>query len=461
MSGVNAKDKQLYDLLGVKPDADETAIKKAYRKMALKWHPDKWANASEKEKKIAEEKIKELNEAHEILSDPQKKEIYDHYGYDAAKGNGHAGHGHGHHMNEEMMQNIFEQMGGGGGFPFNPFGNQGKKEKEITMTNVFTDVRMTFEQVYTGTEVEFEVTRYLLKKNKQPKKQDLVCTVCKGKGVSIRLVQMGPGIMSQAQEKCTKCSDGMIFPDDFFEKKLQKFKQPIKKGIASGETIIVNDMGHSVPDCFKDKFPGQKHSNLVIRVLTETHCSVNNYNYFRNVDNQPANLKVDLTIEPHEAICGAYKSIPFVDGNQIIIQIPPGLAFKAVNNGKHIVVVPGKGLPFYKQKNSFGELFVEVNISNKHPLDKSKLDEIWKIYTGTSMLEHNEMITKNHEKEIADGLFVDQYVESNHFKTFQRSARESAKQNSNKRQQGSGMFDDEDEDENGFHHQHQAGCAQQ
>ncbi len=456
------KDKKLYDLLGVKPDADEATIRKAYRKMALKWHPDKWGNGTDKEKKTAEEKIKQYNEAQEILTDPQKREIYDNYGYDAAKDDdGH--HGHGHHMNEEMMQKMFEEMGGMGsmggmgGFPF--MGN--RKEKEPSMANINTDVKLTFKQVYTGADIDFEVTRYILKKNKQPKKQDLICPECKGKGVSIRLVQMGPGLMTQSQQKCTKCVEGIIFPDEFFDKKPQKFKQGIKKGIANGEFVTVNDMGHSVPDCFKDQFPGQKHSNLIVRVFSESHCNIDDYVYIRGINGQPANLKLDITIEPHESLCGTYKSIPYVDGSNILINIPAGLTFKKANNGKHVIIVPNKGMPFYKQKNSFGELFVEVNVVEKQSLEKSKLEAIWKIYTGTDMNEWKTEITKTRENEIVDGMFLDKYAESEHYKKFQQKEEEFSKQQSsnNKKRNGNrAEYDDSDDDD---HRGNPAGCAQQ
>src|SRR4051794_31109881 len=72
--------KKYYDILGVSEDASETEIKKAYRKLALKWHPDRWVGKPESEKKVAEEKFKEINEAHGVLSDPKKRQNYDRYG---------------------------------------------------------------------------------------------------------------------------------------------------------------------------------------------------------------------------------------------------------------------------------------------------------------------------------------------------------------------------------------------
>ena len=98
-----------YEVLGVPKDASESDIKKAYRKAAMKYHPDKFANSSEAEKKDAEDKFKEINEAYEILSDPQKKAAYDQYGHDAFEAGGPGGAG---------GFGGFGQGGGFGGFDF-------------------------------------------------------------------------------------------------------------------------------------------------------------------------------------------------------------------------------------------------------------------------------------------------------------------------------------------------------
>lgn len=103
--------KNYYEILGVNRDADENEIKKQYRKLCLKWHPDKHVGESEELKKEAEEKFKEINEAYTILSDPEKKKMYDTYG--TVDMNAMGGNGFGPDIDE-----ILKNMGG-----FNPFSN--------------------------------------------------------------------------------------------------------------------------------------------------------------------------------------------------------------------------------------------------------------------------------------------------------------------------------------------------
>ena len=102
-----------YEVLGLSKNASESEIKKAYRKAAMKYHPDKFSNSSEAEKKEAEEKFKEINEAYEILSDSQKKATYDQYGHAAFENGGHGGFG------------GFGGFGGRGGFSGGGFSGGG------------------------------------------------------------------------------------------------------------------------------------------------------------------------------------------------------------------------------------------------------------------------------------------------------------------------------------------------
>ena len=97
--------KSYYDILEINNNASDAEIKKAFKKLSIKWHPDKWANKSEKEKKEAEEKFKDINEAYQVLSDPQKKSNYDRFGStDGPQGFGGGGF------------NPFDIFGGFGGF---------------------------------------------------------------------------------------------------------------------------------------------------------------------------------------------------------------------------------------------------------------------------------------------------------------------------------------------------------
>ena len=150
-----------YEVLGVPKDASESDIKKAYRKAAMKYHPDKFANSSEAEKKDAEEKFKEINEAYEILSDPQKKAAYDQYGHAAFEPGGPGGAG---------GFGGFGQGGGFGGFDFGDvdlgdifgdfFGGGRSRRSQEPKVNEGADLRynltLTLEEVAFGVEKEIK-----------------------------------------------------------------------------------------------------------------------------------------------------------------------------------------------------------------------------------------------------------------------------------------------------------------
>ncbi len=435
-------DTKFYDVLGVPSDASKDVIKKAFNKLALKWHPDKWANGSVEDKKLADEKFKEFSEAYEILSDPEKRQTYDKYGEDAVKGNGNP------QMNEDMIRKMMEEMGGMGGFPFMP-GQGGRREKEIRMPNIKRKINVNFKDIYSGTVIEFEVTRYNLKNNKQPTKQEMSCSGCKGKGTKIVHQMIGPGMVQQSEQKCNQCSgEGLIFSENFFEKKTQKFKKAIPKGCINGQQIVIEDKGHEIPSCFKDQFPDQERTDIVLTVIEEQSYKIQNNVYQRGANGSPFNLRLDITIEPHEAICGSYKEIIFINDERFCVKIPPGIAF---TKGDKIIIVPNMGMPFYKQKNSVGDLFVVVNVKEKFNLNQQKLEKIWKIITDNDMKTDNDLILKNTKNDFIEAMTIETYKNSENFKNNQKKQKDFERH----------MADETEDDDTHHHHEGANGCAQQ
>ena len=148
--------KDFYEILGITKSADAGEIKKAYRKKAIEFHPDKNPGNAE-----AEEKFKAAAEAYEVLSDPQKKAKYDQYGHQAFDGGGGYGGGHGG-MN---MDDIFSQFGdifgsafGGGGGGFSGFGGGGGGQRRVKGSNLRIKVKLTLEEIANG--VDKKVKRY-------------------------------------------------------------------------------------------------------------------------------------------------------------------------------------------------------------------------------------------------------------------------------------------------------------
>lgn len=411
-------DTTLYDRLGVKPDADVDDIKKAFRKLALKHHPDKWANATDKEKKEAEETFKKLTEASAILSDPDKRKKYDRYGMDALKEGGFG-------ATDEDIQAMFEKMGG---FPFDDimggiFGNgmggmrgmhgmgRGKRqEPKMPVSTKIIEVNM--KDIYTGSPVEIEIERYDLKKNEKPKSEELVCDDCKGEGTKVQLTQLRPGMFTQSNQTCNKCKGEGIFIDKFFERKTHKMTYNIPKGVMGRQkNIIIEDEGHEIPECFKKSYPDKKRTDVTIVISEDPTYEVNGFKYSRGVFDNPFNVALEISIEPHEAICGTYKNITFINDKNICIEIPKGIIFK--RSSQPVVVIPKMGLPVYNQKGKYGELYVILNV-NEQKLEDAKLKQIWKVYTGKDMTaEHNKILKKNNDEYI-ESMSLDEFKKSNH-----------------------------------------------
>ena len=179
------KETQYYDILGVKPSASPEEIKKAYRKLALKYHPDK--NPDEGEK------FKLISQAYEVLSDPKKRDIYDQGGEQAIKEGGSGS------PSFSSPMDIFDMFFGGGG----------RMTRERRGKNVVHQLSVTLEDLYNG------ITKKLaLQKNVICEKCEGIggkkgsvekCPLCKGRGMQVHIQQIGPGMVQQIQTVCIEC----------------------------------------------------------------------------------------------------------------------------------------------------------------------------------------------------------------------------------------------------------------
>ena len=184
-----ADKRDYYEVLGISKGASEDEIKKAYRKAAMKYHPDKFSNASEKEKKEAEEKFKEVNEAYQVLSDAQKKAQYDQFGHAAfEQGAGGFGGGFGGFGGAGGFEDIFSSFFGGGGSGFGGFGGGFGGSSRRSYVEPGRDLRyqveITLEEVATGVE---KTLKY---------KRNGKCKSCDGTGAE----------SGSAMKTCPKCN---------------------------------------------------------------------------------------------------------------------------------------------------------------------------------------------------------------------------------------------------------------
>ena len=181
---------KFYDLLGVSPNCSDSELKKAYRKSALLYHPDRNPDAA------SAEKFKEISHAYEILSDPQKREIYDRFGEQGLSGDG--GHG-------VSPEDLFSQLFGGG------FGGQQRQSRQGPRKgkDMGHPLKCTLEELYKGKTTKLALQKQVLCKACEGRggKEGATstCNGCQGRGVKITMRQMGP-MIQQMQQTCNECN---------------------------------------------------------------------------------------------------------------------------------------------------------------------------------------------------------------------------------------------------------------
>lgn len=330
--------KDFYEILGISKGADAAAIKKAYRKKAIEFHPDK--NPGDK---TAEEKFKEAAEAYEVLSDPQKKAKYDQYGHQAFDGSG--GFGGGHHMN---MDDIFSQFGDifGGAF-----GGGGGGQRRAKGSNLRIKVKLTLEEIANGVEKKVKVKR----KVQAPGVSYKTCSTCNGQGQVMRVTNTILGRM-QSASTCPTCggsgqildkkpanadSQGMILEDETVSIK-------IPAGVVDGMQLKVSNKGNDAPG---NSVPG----DLIVAIEELEH---------EFLKREGENLHYDLYISFPEAVLGVSKDIEAVNG-KVRIKLEEG-----IQSGK-ILRLKGKGIPSINGYGS-GDLLVHVNVWTPKTLNKEQ-----------------------------------------------------------------------------------------
>ncbi|MFM6983263.1 MAG: molecular chaperone DnaJ [Chitinophagaceae bacterium] len=325
-----------YEILEVSKSASADEIKKAYRKMAIKYHPDK--NPGDKS---AEEKFKEAAEAYEVLSDANKKQRYDQYGHAGMGSNGGGFNGGG--MN---MDDIFSQFGdifGGGGFGdfFGGSSGRGGRTRANVGSNIRIKLKLSFADIKNGVEKKIKYRKLVVAKGTTFKE----CSTCKGAGQVNRVTQTFLGHM-QTVSACPTCggSGKMINnrPAGANEQGLvyEEIETTIKipAGVMEGMQLSINGKGNAAPG-------GGIDGDLLILIEEERHAEL---------ERQEQHVIYNLAISVIDAILGCSVEVPTIDG-KAKISIEPG-----TQSGK-VLRLRGKGFPEVNGYHT-GDQLIKVHI---------------------------------------------------------------------------------------------------
>ena len=345
--------RDFYDILGVSKDALADTIKKAYRKLALKHHPDK--NPGNKE---AEKNFKEAAEAYSILSDSQKRSQYDQFGH-AGVGMGGSqggGFGGGVHMN---MEDIFSQFGDiFGGSPFESiFGGGRQRSSRSKGSDIRIKLSLTFEEIAKGIEKKIKIKHSVLSEGVTFN----TCSTCGGNGQVTQITNTVLGRMQQTSV-CPRCSGNGktvgtrppgVAPDGMIKKE-KTINIKVPAGVESGNYMTVEGQGN-------DNIQGRPGDLLVV-------FEEKNHQYFVR---DGENIFIEVTVSYPNAVLGIKIDIPTLDGISTLT-IPSG-----IQSGK-LLRMRSKGFPMLR-RSSKGDQIVRVIVNTPASISRGSKKIIEKL----------------------------------------------------------------------------------
>jgi molecular chaperone DnaJ len=359
-----------YEVLGVAKNADEGEIKKAYRKLALKYHPDKNPDDA-----TAEEKFKEAAEAYEVLSNPEKRAQYDRFG--------HAGMGQGGFGGGMNMDDIFSQFGDifGNAFGGGSFGGSRGGARAARGTNLRVRIKLNLEEVAEGVKKKIKVNKMVNAAGVTFKN----CQTCNGTGRITRVQQTFIGAM-QTQTTCHSCQGAgkMIDskPVDADANGLKRQEEVIEidipAGVEDGMQLSMSGKGNAGPF---NGIPG----DLIIQIEEEEHPELKR---------DGENLHYEAFVNFVDAVLGESIEVPTVTG-KVKIKIDPG-----TQSGK-ILRLKGKGLP-HVQRYGQGDLFVHINVWTPQKVSKEEREILEKLKESENFKPQPDKKDKNFFSRMKD-----------------------------------------------------------
>lgn len=329
--------KDLYGILELNKRASQEDIKSQYRKLTRKYHPDK------KDGNL--EKFRDISEAYEILSDSNKRRIYDTRGYEAAK-NSNSPNG----QNEDE-DDVFSSFFGG------------RMRKENKMDDQRIKIRVGLSDLYSGKEFFFKFSKNIIcphcRGSGAESDDDVqVCQKCGGNGIIIERQQLGPGFVQQFQRTCPKCGGKgrtvtkscHVCNSEKIIPTIEEMSIYVEKGMSNGQEITYEDAA--------DESPDKRAGNLVF-IINEIKHSL-----FKRDGN---NLSTEMTISLKEALLGFTKDIIHLDGRKVKIER------EEVTQSGFIIKLKGEGMPIHQRSGEFGDLLVKINVEFPKELSEDKI----------------------------------------------------------------------------------------
>lgn len=306
----------LYETLGVSQDASLDDVKKAYKKLAMKHHPDRGGDP---------EKFKKISEAYGVLSDPDKKRRYDQFGT----------------MDDSVpdMADIFNMMGGMG-FPFGSgmpgMGGMGHPgARKAPPRNM--QLQVTLEEVMRGSTVPFRIRRKVYSKSKK-------CTQCNGQGHRVQQMKLGIGIVSQSVVECGACqASGHLYSESDASTTEEVIDVPVPRGIPAGNKLVIHSKA--------DEYPGRETGDVVITVVYKKHA------FYRPSPKNPANIECSIPLSLSEFLLGFERNLLLLDGTTLTLQQPANTPLKRVLSGPVEKVISNRGFQYKNQRGSLNVQF--------------------------------------------------------------------------------------------------------
>jgi len=352
---------KLYEVLGVEKDADPKTIKKAYRKLCLKHHPDKGGD---------EHTFKEVNAAYEIISDEKKREVYDQYGLEGVEQEGGPG---GPGGGEDLFSMFF---GGGRGRSAGP--RKGPSTQH--------PLKVSLNDLYNGKTVKLAINRKVIVG------ESAECDACRGQGVVMELRQIGPGMITQMQRPCGDCNGQGYKAKTKNERKV--IEVHVEKGASNNQKITFRGMA--------DELPGRETGDVNFVLQEKEH------DLFKR---KGADLLIMQDISLNQALTGFSLRFNHLDGRDVIIKTKPGEVIqsekKDPESGRqtpYMMMVPNEGMPSRGNPFVKGNLFVAFHIVFPKTLNKNVVEKLRDLLPDANM-EDDYDVNEVEEHFMVEGEF--------------------------------------------------------